>query len=90
MTLGVGATFSTSGIIQRKEVASPKYTTHALLVIVSNVLSFNILNMFVADIRKEFYEVVANQVGHVFFLTMVMERLVTHSCYEKVFYEAAV
>lgn len=37
-------------------------TVYAILVIDSNVLSVNILKMFVTDIRKEFYEVVANQV----------------------------
>lgn len=38
-------------------------TIYAILVIVSYVLRINILKMFVTDIRKEFYEVVANQVS---------------------------
>lgn len=38
-------------------------TIYAIWVVVSYVLSFNILKMFVTDIRKEFYEVVANQVS---------------------------
>lgn len=58
---------STGNTIQQKENLVPDSkprisTVYAILVIDSNVLSVNILEMFVTDIRKEFYEVVANQV----------------------------
>lgn len=57
-------------------------TIYAILVVFAYVLIFNILKMFVTDIRKEFYEVVANQVTmsslrlRVFSITL-MEYLVT-------------